>query len=341
MTTIARVAEEAGVGVGTVSRVLNGSAVGQRGDASRASSTSIEELGYEPNAAARALSTGRTSTLGVVAPFFTQPSVVERLRGVVARRWPRAGYQIVLFDVEPPSSAAPLPLTAGRAPGRAAVRLAAPDRRETSSASRAAGRAGGADRLRAPARAWRLDRRRGRRAARRRAPARARPPPDRLRRRHEDEVHVRLRQPRRAAGYRRALVDAGSDAGLELVVRAARTAASTRATLAATLLARARRRRPRSSPARTQQALGVLEAAEARRLRRARRPLGGRASTTSRSPATRADHRRPAARGERHARRASCCSRRSRVRRARARRRLALRARRARDDRAAGHDLAR
>ena len=59
----------------------------------------IEKLGYEPNAAARALSTGRTSTLGVLAPFFTQPSVVERLRGV-SRVVSGAGYQIVLFDVE-------------------------------------------------------------------------------------------------------------------------------------------------------------------------------------------------------------------------------------------------
>jgi LacI family transcriptional regulator len=81
VTTIARVAQEAGVGVGTVSRVLNGSASVSEATRRRVLSV-IEQLGYEPNAAARALSTGRTSTLGVVAPFFTQPSVVERLHGV-------------------------------------------------------------------------------------------------------------------------------------------------------------------------------------------------------------------------------------------------------------------
>src|SRR3954449_959839 len=109
VTTIARVAQEAGVGVGTVSRVLNGSASVSEATRRRVLGV-IEQLGYEPNAAARALSTGRTSTLGVVAPFFTQPSVVERLHGV-SRIFTAAGYQMVLFDVERP---APLgELTAG------------------------------------------------------------------------------------------------------------------------------------------------------------------------------------------------------------------------------------
>jgi LacI family transcriptional regulator len=101
VTTIARVAQEAGVGVGTVSRVLNGSASVSEATRRRVLNV-IEQLGYEPNAAARALSTGRTSTLGVVAPFFTQPSVVERLHGV-SRIFTAAGYQMVLFDVERPS----------------------------------------------------------------------------------------------------------------------------------------------------------------------------------------------------------------------------------------------
>jgi LacI family transcriptional regulator len=101
VTTIARVAQEAGVGVGTVSRVLNGSASVSEATRRRVLAV-IDQLGYEPNAAARALSTGRTSTLGVVAPFFTQPSVVERLHGV-SRIFTAAGYQMVLFDVERPT----------------------------------------------------------------------------------------------------------------------------------------------------------------------------------------------------------------------------------------------
>ena len=100
MTTIARVAALAGVGVGTVSRVLNDSA-----SVSPAKRRRVEEaiaaLGYEPSAAARALSTGRTMSIGVVAPFLTQPSVVERLRGV-ARRLAAADYGLQLLDVARP-----------------------------------------------------------------------------------------------------------------------------------------------------------------------------------------------------------------------------------------------
>ena len=76
--TIARVAAEAGVGVGTVSRVLNGSPSVSE-DTRRRVLEAIAALDYQPSAVARALSTGRTHAVGVVAPFFTQPSVIERL----------------------------------------------------------------------------------------------------------------------------------------------------------------------------------------------------------------------------------------------------------------------
>jgi DNA-binding LacI/PurR family transcriptional regulator len=69
----------------------------------------IDELGYEPSAAARALSTGRTRTVGVVTPFFTQPSVVERLRGV-SREISEGGYQLVLFDLVRPDRLGRLPV---------------------------------------------------------------------------------------------------------------------------------------------------------------------------------------------------------------------------------------
>jgi LacI family transcriptional regulator len=100
MTTITQVAQRAGVGVATVSRVLNRSPRVSEPTRIRVLEV-IDELGYAPNAAARALSTGRTRTVGVVAPFFTQPSVVERLRAV-SRVIAGAGYQLVLFDVEGP-----------------------------------------------------------------------------------------------------------------------------------------------------------------------------------------------------------------------------------------------
>jgi DNA-binding LacI/PurR family transcriptional regulator len=99
-TTIARVAEEAGVGVGTVSRVLNGSPAVSAATRRRVLEA-IAMLDYQPSPAARALSTGRTYTIGVVAPFFTQPSIIERLRGV-SHTLAREGYQLVLHDIERP-----------------------------------------------------------------------------------------------------------------------------------------------------------------------------------------------------------------------------------------------
>jgi LacI family transcriptional regulator len=92
------VAARAGVGVGTVSRVLN-DAPGVA-DATRERVRSVmDELGYRPSSTARNLSLGRTQTLGVLAPFFTSPSVVERLRGiddVVGQ----SAYDLTLFNIE-------------------------------------------------------------------------------------------------------------------------------------------------------------------------------------------------------------------------------------------------
>jgi LacI family transcriptional regulator len=103
LATIAEVAREAGVGVGTVSRVMNGSTAVRDGTRRRVLDA-IGRLGYAPNAAARALSTGRTATIGVVAPFFTRASVMTRLRGI-SRTLDAAGYGLVLFDVERPEQA--------------------------------------------------------------------------------------------------------------------------------------------------------------------------------------------------------------------------------------------
>jgi DNA-binding LacI/PurR family transcriptional regulator len=100
MPTIADVAAHAGVGLGTVSRVLNGSPKVR--DATRARVLdAIEILGYRPNPLARGLSLGRCQTVGVVVPFFTHASAVERLRGVVAAL-DESRYDLVLFNVESP-----------------------------------------------------------------------------------------------------------------------------------------------------------------------------------------------------------------------------------------------
>jgi DNA-binding LacI/PurR family transcriptional regulator len=44
----------------------------------------MSTLDYRPRASARSLATGATGTLGLIIPFFTHPSAVERMRGVLA-----------------------------------------------------------------------------------------------------------------------------------------------------------------------------------------------------------------------------------------------------------------
>lgn len=97
--TIRDVARHAKVGVGTVSRVLNDSPLVSE-DARRRVYRTIDELGYRRSSTARNLSLGRTQMVGVVAPFFTSNSVLERLRGVVGKLRDHGDYDLVLFDVE-------------------------------------------------------------------------------------------------------------------------------------------------------------------------------------------------------------------------------------------------
>jgi DNA-binding LacI/PurR family transcriptional regulator len=102
--TIRDVARHAGVSVATVSRVLNDVPVVRTEMRDRVREA-IAELGYRPSSTARSLSLGRSQAIGVVAPFFTTPSVVERLRGV-AQRAGHHGYGLMLFDVETPEQRA-------------------------------------------------------------------------------------------------------------------------------------------------------------------------------------------------------------------------------------------
>jgi DNA-binding LacI/PurR family transcriptional regulator len=75
--TLDQVASRAGVGRGTVSRVVNGS-VQVSSRARQAVEQAIAELGYVPNRAARALVTQRTDSIALVVPepgerFFMEP----------------------------------------------------------------------------------------------------------------------------------------------------------------------------------------------------------------------------------------------------------------------------
>lgn len=86
--TLEEVAARAGVGRGTVSRVINGSP--RVSDATRAVvEAAVAELGYVPNTAARALAANRTDAIALVVPepetrFFAEPYFSDMLRGVGA-----------------------------------------------------------------------------------------------------------------------------------------------------------------------------------------------------------------------------------------------------------------
>jgi len=87
MSTIKDVARVAGVSIATVSRVANnGTKVGKK---TRIKVTQImKELGYTPNANARALVTQKSTTLGVVIPDLVDPFFASLAQGVeqVARQ---------------------------------------------------------------------------------------------------------------------------------------------------------------------------------------------------------------------------------------------------------------
>ncbi len=95
--SIRDVALHAGVAVGTVSRVLN-DAPGVATETRARVENAIRHLDYRPNRQARALSTGRTHTVGALVPFFTHPSAVRRLQGVV-EVLETSAYDLVLFNV--------------------------------------------------------------------------------------------------------------------------------------------------------------------------------------------------------------------------------------------------
>lgn len=98
--TIRDVAKQAGVGLGTVSRVLNQSPLVSHETRQRVLDV-IAELHYTPSPIARSLSLQRTLSIATVAPFFTRPSVVERLRGIDATIW-GSEYQLVVYNIETP-----------------------------------------------------------------------------------------------------------------------------------------------------------------------------------------------------------------------------------------------
>jgi DNA-binding LacI/PurR family transcriptional regulator len=95
---IADVAALAGVGVATVSRVINGQ-MGVRPSTRERVIEAIEALNYRPSSLARGLSLQRTMVVAAVLPWFTNPSAVQRVRGIVDGL-SASNYDLMLFDIE-------------------------------------------------------------------------------------------------------------------------------------------------------------------------------------------------------------------------------------------------
>jgi LacI family transcriptional regulator len=92
------VAREAGVSQATVSRVINNNP-GVNASARERVLKSMRQLGYAPNANARALITGRTNLLGLMISNITNPFYPEVVQAVAAAAL-KHGYNLVFCNAE-------------------------------------------------------------------------------------------------------------------------------------------------------------------------------------------------------------------------------------------------
>ena len=100
---MAEVAARAGVGIGTVSRVLSGSHQVSQKTRARVLAA-VEELGYAPLRAAGKQGDDQGGLVGVVIPDFGSPSSMARLVGLVASLRARS-YHVVIYPVHTPGEA--------------------------------------------------------------------------------------------------------------------------------------------------------------------------------------------------------------------------------------------
>ena len=96
--TIYDVAKLSGVSISTISRVLNAPDK-VNSETRKRVMYAIDELGFIPRAEARAHALQNTGRIGVLTPFFTAPSFVQRLRGV-AYALSKANYELVIYPVD-------------------------------------------------------------------------------------------------------------------------------------------------------------------------------------------------------------------------------------------------
>lgn len=96
--TVYEVAKKAGVSIATVSRVLNTPDRVNEGTRTRVYQA-IDALGFVPKAEAAARARKMHGRVGVLAPFFTFPSFVARLRGV-ASAVSDSPYELLIYNVD-------------------------------------------------------------------------------------------------------------------------------------------------------------------------------------------------------------------------------------------------
>lgn len=96
--TIHDVARVAGVGIGTVSRVINNHQ-GVRPGTREKVLTAITQLNYRPNPLARSMISKRTGSIGVIVPFFTRFFFIEVLKGMETAL-ARLNKEMILYNAE-------------------------------------------------------------------------------------------------------------------------------------------------------------------------------------------------------------------------------------------------
>lgn len=95
--TIYDVAKRAGVSITTVSRMIN-TPEKVNSETREKVLMAIDALGFVPKAEARARAMQHTGRIGVITPFFTAPSFIQRLRGIAEALSP-VNYELVIYTV--------------------------------------------------------------------------------------------------------------------------------------------------------------------------------------------------------------------------------------------------
>lgn len=127
--TIYEIAERAGVGIGTVSRVLNNHPNVTPETRERVREI-IRQMSYQPHTYAQRLARNHSETICVIIPFFTNYFSVEILRGV-QEGMGRLGYDLTLFgvnDIEQVESKMARALQRGRVDGILFFSMRLPDK---------------------------------------------------------------------------------------------------------------------------------------------------------------------------------------------------------------------